>query len=101
MVALDRELLSCSNASNLAISIFSVHFNQLAFGVVSFVLCCRNTEQQLMLMRTMVEVAVRLYDQFDYNGVYSIVSGLRAHNLERIPALSSRALPGDEKNLFV
>jgi hypothetical protein len=45
-------------------------------------------------MRTMVEVAARLYDQFDYNGVYAIVSGLQAHNIERIPALSTSNLPG-------
>lgn len=45
-------------------------------------------------MKTMVEVAARMYDQFDYNGVYAIVSGLQAHNLERIPSLSPMNLPG-------
>ena len=49
-------------------------------------------------MRTMVEVAARLYDLCDYNGVYALVSGLQAHNIERIPSLSSMNLPGWKKS---
>jgi hypothetical protein len=48
IVALDRELLSCMNATNLNSSVHSVHFNRLAFGVVSQILCASSREQQLV-----------------------------------------------------
>ncbi len=48
IAALDRELLSCMNASNLSSTIFSVHFNQLAFGVVSQILCAASKDHQLV-----------------------------------------------------
>lgn len=52
-------------------------------------------------MKTMVEVAARLYDQFDYNGVYAIISGLQAHNIERIPSLSPMNLSGLVSSTFL
>lgn len=48
IVALDRELLSCMNATNLNSNVYSVHFNRLAFGVVSQILCAASKEQQLV-----------------------------------------------------
>jgi hypothetical protein len=87
IVALDRELLASLTATNYNSTVFPTHFNKLSFGVVSFVLCCPTLEQQHAVLRAMVEVAARLYDMHDYNGLYAIVSGLSAHDLERVPTL--------------
>ncbi len=87
IAALDRELLGSLNANNYNSTTFSAHFNRLSFGVVSFVLSCTTQEQQYAVMRAMIEVAARLYDLHDMNGLYAIVSGLTAHDLERVPSL--------------
>lgn len=47
-IALDRELLSCMNAANVGSAVFSVHFNRIAFAVVSQILCASSKDQQLV-----------------------------------------------------